>query len=208
MLHEAHGALQPPDQHRERIERYFDPLPFWDAPMQDSMIQAGEFPLHALTQRPMHMYHSRRTQNSWLRQITNRNCLYMNLNTAKRYGLVGGDWAWVSSHHGRIRVQIGLMDGVNKNTVWTWNAIGKRSGAWNLKPGGPEAEKGFLLNHLISELLPDNGTIHQYANADPITGQGAWFDLRVHIEKAGDEEPETSAPEFDDLVLKIVERKV
>ena len=24
------------------------------------------------------------------------------------------------------------MDGVNPNTVWTWNAIGKRAGAWNL----------------------------------------------------------------------------
>ncbi len=24
------------------------------------------------------------------------------------------------------------MDGVNPDTVWTWNAIGKRAGAWNL----------------------------------------------------------------------------
>ena len=26
------------------------------------------------------------------------------------------------------------MDGVNPDTVWTWNAIGKRSGAWDLDP--------------------------------------------------------------------------
>ncbi|MBT4890403.1 MAG: molybdopterin-dependent oxidoreductase [Rhodospirillales bacterium] len=199
------GTLQPPDEHRGRIERYFDPLPFWYAPMEGSMIEEGDFPLHALTQRPMHMYHSWGTQNSWLRQITNRNRLYMNLTTAKRLGLIEDDWAWVSSHHGRIRVQIGVMDGVNENTVWTWNAIGKRSGAWNLKPGGPEAEKGFLLNHLISELLPDNGDKHQYANVDPITGQGAWFDLRVRIEKVEGDNAGSIAPEFDDLVLKIVE---
>ena len=26
------------------------------------------------------------------------------------------------------------MEGVNPDTVWTWNAIGKRAGAWNLAP--------------------------------------------------------------------------
>jgi hypothetical protein len=42
------------------------------------------------------------------------------------------------------------MDGVNPDTVWTWNAIGKRAGAWNLDKNAPEAKKGFLLNHIIS----------------------------------------------------------
>ncbi|MEL6623448.1 MAG: hypothetical protein AAFQ11_11330, partial [Pseudomonadota bacterium] len=43
---------------------------------------------------------------------------------------------------------------------------------------------GFLLNHLISELLPKGGGGYRYSNSDPITGQAAWFDLRVSIEKA------------------------
>ena len=42
----------------------------------------------------------------------------------------------------------------NPHTVWTWNAIGKRPGAWALDPDAPEATRGFLLNHLIPELLP------------------------------------------------------
>ena len=58
------------------------------------------------------------------------------------------------SHNGAIKVQIKTMDGVNPDTVWTWNAIGKRAGAWMLAPDAPEARKGFLLNHLISEHLP------------------------------------------------------
>ena len=29
---EGHGAVQPPEQHRERIQTYFDPLPFWYRP--------------------------------------------------------------------------------------------------------------------------------------------------------------------------------
>jgi hypothetical protein len=40
------------------------------------------------------------------------------------------------------------------------------------------------LNHLIHELLPDKGDGLRWANSDPVTGQAAWFDLRVNIEKA------------------------
>jgi len=57
--------------------------------------------------------------------------------------------------------------------------------------------KGFLLNHLIHELLPDKGDGLRWSNSDPITGQAAWYDLRVKIEKApaedGVSQPETPA---------------
>ena len=43
-----------------------------------------------------------------------------------------GDWAFVTSRTGHIRVPVRLMDGVNRATVWTWNAIGKKPGAWGL----------------------------------------------------------------------------
>ncbi len=75
------------------------------------------------------------------------------------------------------------MAALNENTVWTWNAIGKRKGAWALDDAAPEATKGFLLNHLISELLPEKGDGQRWSNADPVTGQAAWFDLKVRIEK-------------------------
>ena len=105
----------------------------------------------------------------------------------------------VTSHNGAIKVQIRTMEGVNPDTVWTWNAIGKRSGSWNLAPDAPEARKGFLINHLISELLPGKD---RRANSDPVTGQAAWFDLRVRIEKceAGDE---ISEPQFPTLPLPV-----
>ncbi|WP_457302052.1 hypothetical protein, partial [Phyllobacterium sp. P5_D12] len=44
--------------------------------------------------------------------------------------------------------------------------------------------KGFLLNHLIHELLPPKADGMRWSNSDPITGQAAWYDLRVRIEKA------------------------
>jgi anaerobic selenocysteine-containing dehydrogenase len=76
------------------------------------------------------------------------------------------------------------MEAVNPKTLWTWNAIGKRPGAWALRADAPEATRGFLMNHLIHELLPSNGHGLRFANSDPITGQAAWYDLRVRIEKA------------------------
>ena len=120
----------------------------------------------------------------------------MNRTRAEREGLNDDDWVWVTSHHSRIKVQISLMEGVQSDTVWTWNALGRKSGAWNLAPNAPEARKGFLLNHLISELLPPKENGFRYANSDPITGQAAWYDLRVKIEKA---EPgkRISLPQFE-----------
>ncbi len=104
----------------------------------------------------------------------------------------------VTSHNGAIKVQIKTMEGLNPETVWTWNAIGKRSGSWTLAPDAPEARKGFLLNHLISELLPAEKDGRRLSNSDPVTGQAAWFDLRVAIEKCEPGE-EVSEPQFPSL---------
>ena len=192
---QGHGPLQPPDAHRARIATYFDPLPIWYAPFEETLVDEAAFPLHALTQRPMAMYQSWGSQNAWLRQIHGWNRLYMNRAAAARQGLADGDWVWIESHNGRVKAQIGLMEGCNADTVWTWNAIGKRRGAWNLADDAHEATKGFLLNHLIAELLPPKDGL-RYANADPITGQAAWFDLRVRLVKAAPAEAGMSAPQF------------
>jgi anaerobic selenocysteine-containing dehydrogenase len=136
----------------------------------------------------MVMYHSWDSQNVWLRQILGRNFLYMNAGRARKLGLADLDWVWVESHHGRIRCQLKTMEGVEYNTVWTWNAIGKQAGAWGLAPNASEATHGFLLNHLISEHLPPRNGERRITNSDPVTGQAAWFDLRVRISKAAPEE--------------------
>jgi hypothetical protein len=91
------------------------------------------------------------------------------------------------------------MDGVNPDTVWTWNAIGKRAGAWGLDPEAPEATRGFLLNHLIADLEPEQADGYRYSNSDPITGQAAWYDLRVRIEKVGALEARQTWPQFEPL---------
>ncbi len=236
---QGHGAQQPPERDRERVARYFDPLPFWyesvdddsdaahggvSAPAHDSSLPplAGEgaeggwgrlsalssqrsesqtpsppnptlegegFTLSAITQRPMFTYHAWGSQNAWLRQIATHNYLYLHPDTAAAHGVADGDWVWVESAHARIRVPARLHAGTAPGTVWTWNAIGKRKGAWKLAADAREYTKGFLLNHVIDDLLPARDDGYRYANADPVTGQAAWFDLKVRVYRAtGDAE--------------------
>ena len=193
------GEVVPPEEHRARVERYFDPLPFWYAPFEWAGLDEAEFPLHTITQRPMAMYHSWGSQNAWLRQIHGANRLYIHQDRARALGIEDDDWVWITSNTGRVKAQVRLMAGVNPDTVWTWNAIGKRSGAWNLDRDASESTRGFLLNHLITELLPEQAGGYRYSNSDPVTGQAAWYDLRVSIRKADAEEAAVTEPQFAPL---------
>ena len=188
---------QPPEHLRARIDTYFDPLPFWYAPLEDAATDLGSYPLNAVTQRPMAMYHSWDSQNAWLRQIHSHNYLNVNPRTALAAGVADGGWAWVESQWGQVRCMVRHSEAVEPGTVWTWNAIGKADGAWQLAPGSDEARKGFLLNHLISEELPMRGTASgTVSNSDPITGQAGWYDVRVRIRPASPDEAGETFPQM------------
>ncbi len=193
----GHGRHQPPEHLRARLVEYFDPLPTWYAPFEDAAAEG--YPLSAITQRPMFMYHAWGSQNAWLRQIAARNVLYVHPDTAGALGIDDGDWAELSSRLGSIRAQVAHHHGTAPGTVWTWNAIGKRGGTWALDADAPESRKGFLLNHLIADLAPGD----RFANADPITGQAAWFDLRVRLARCEDQHHAESAPAFAPLQIRI-----
>ena len=133
----------------------------------------------------------------WLRQINGHNPLYVPTKIWVEHDFQDGDWARVTSPHGEIIVPVALHEALNENTIWTWNAIGKRKGTWALDENAPEATKGFLLNHLIHELQPPKGDGLRWSNSDPVTGQAAWFDLRVKIAKTTP--PAESQPVFPAL---------
>ncbi|MDD5389663.1 MAG: molybdopterin oxidoreductase family protein [Gallionellaceae bacterium] len=175
---------QPPEHLKKRVETYFDPLPFYYEPLEATLTDKHKYPLSAITQRPMAMYHSWDSQNAWLRQIHAYNYLHMNPLAARAQGIGDGDWIWVESQWGKVRCLARYSEAVEPGTVWTWNAIGKAAGAWNLSPEANEATQGFLLNHLISEELPPNEDGEHISNSDPVTGQAAWYDVRVRIYKA------------------------
>ena len=184
------AGRQPPEHLRQRIATHFDPLPFWSAPLEEGVTDTQAFPLHAVTQRPMAMYHSWDSQNAWLRQIHSYNVLFVHSGTASSAGVGDGDWIWVESPWGRVRCIARTSESVEPGTVWTWNAIGKSRGAWNLAADADESRWGFLLNHLIADELADAQTGNRLANADPVTGQAAWYDVRVRIRKCSPGEVE------------------
>jgi anaerobic selenocysteine-containing dehydrogenase len=193
-LGRTHGR-QPPPHLRERVATYFDPLPFWHPPLEDACVDADAFPLRAITQRPMAMYHAWDSQNAWLRQIHSRNWLHANPVTALAAGIADGDSCWVESAWGRVRCRVRHSEAVEPGTVWTWNAIGKADATWGLAADADEAREGFLLNHLITARLParDGGM----SNSDPVTGQAGWYDVRVRIVPCAAGEAQTTAPRFD-----------
>jgi anaerobic selenocysteine-containing dehydrogenase len=182
-----HKGKQPPQRLRERVATYFDPLPFFYAPLEQQATDTQKYPLNAVTQRPMAMYHSWDSQNAWLRQIHTHNFLFVNSRTALAAGIADGAWMWVESPWGKVRCLCRHSEAVEPGTVWTWNAIGKQPGAWGLAPAANEARKGFLLNHLISD---------SPAHSDPITGQAGWYDVRVRIYAAAEQ---GVSPEFPAL---------
>ena len=187
---------QPPAHLRQRVQTYFDPLPFFYEPLEAHVTDKQKYPLAAVTQRPMAMYHSWDSQNAWLRQIHTYNVLFINTQTARAAGINEGDWVWVESQWGRVRCKASRSQAVEPGTVWTWNAIGKAAGAWNLAPDANESRDGFLLNHVISEELPVRGSDARISNSDPVTGQAAWYDVRVRVVKAAADEPARTEPQF------------
>jgi sulfite dehydrogenase (quinone) subunit SoeA len=187
---------QPPDHLRERIARYFDPLPFWYAPLESAVTDLDRYPLAAITQRPMAMYHSWDSQNAWLRQIHGENYLFVNPSMAAAQGIADGGWIYAESPWGKVRCMARYSEAVEPGTVWTWNAIGKAAGAWNLGPNASESQRGFLLNHVITDELPsDSLPGARTSNSDPITGQAGWYDVRVRVYPA-EADAATTLPQF------------
>ncbi|MGN8189965.1 molybdopterin-dependent oxidoreductase [Burkholderia sp. 22088] len=190
------SGRQPPDHLRERIARYFDPLPFWHRSLESGLTDAGRYPLAAITQRPMAMYHSWDSQNAWLRQIHGENHLFVNPVTAAAQQIDDGAWIYVESPWGKVRCRARYSEAVEPGTVWTWNAIGKAAGAWNLGPQAGESQRGFLLNHVITDELPDTARDGaRMSNSDPITGQAGWYDVQVRIYPA-EADAATTLPQF------------
>ncbi len=146
------------------------------------------------------MYHSWDSQNAWLRQIHSHNYLFVNPLTAKANDIEDGGWIWVESAWGKVRCMARYSEAVEPGTVWTWNAIGKAKNSWGLSADADESNKGFLLNHLISEELRIAGQPQALSNSDPITGQAGWYDLRVRITPASPEEPKQSAAQRKEVL--------
>ncbi|NQY82248.1 MAG: hypothetical protein HRT36_04320 [Alphaproteobacteria bacterium] len=84
-----------------RIIEKFTPLPHWYAPDEETALTD--------TQRPAAMYHSWGSQNAWLRQIHTHTPMFVPQEICAVHDLCEGDWAWIISRHGRIKVPVKPM---------------------------------------------------------------------------------------------------
>ncbi len=85
----------------------------------------------------------------------NRAVVFMNTNKAKFLGLANKDIVQIKSPTTKSRAVLALMSDMNENTIWSWG------------------------NNLFAPLMPDKEPLR-----DATTGQPAWFDLKVTVEKA------------------------
>ena len=60
-------------------------------------------------------------------------------------------------------------------------------GTYSINP--TSIDENIVLNTLIDDLLPARDGGYRYANADPVTGQAAWYDLKVKVEKLVESAP-------------------
>ena len=174
----------PPETHRERIATYFDPLPFWYMPFEEARIDRDDLPAAradpaadadvsflALAERLAAADPRQQPAVRQPRASAGRWALPRRIGSGCRVTTAG------SSAPTR------LMDGVNRgHGVDLERDRQARRGLEPRSAARRNSARRFLLNHLISELLPADGG-YDHANADPITGQAAWYDLRVRIDR-------------------------
>ncbi len=142
-----------------------------------------QYPLSAITQRPMFMYHAWGSQNRWLRQIATRNVLYLHPDTARDDGhrrrrldldrLAARTHPRAGAHArgDRARHRVDLER--DRQAQGRVEARARRAGV----------PRGIPFQSPDRRALPARRDGIDYANADPVTGQAAWFDLRVRIER-------------------------
>ena len=154
------------------------------APLEDEATDRSAYPLTAVTQRPMAMYHSWDSQNAWLRQIHSHNYLFVNPATARAAGIADGGWIWVESQWGKVRCMVRYSEAVEPGTVWTWNAIGKAQGRMAARARRRRIAQGLPAeppDHRRAAVRQWRWTGGRISNSDPITGQAGWYDVRVRI---------------------------
>ena len=176
---EGKHRLSPPEHLKARYATTMDPLPTW----YPTSAPDETFTVNALTQRPMAMYHSWGSQNAWLRQIHGRNPLYVptKIWEANDFKKATGPKSPPPRRNHRARRPYGGST-TTPSGPGTPSANGKGPGpSTKTRPRRPRASCSTTSS---TSCCRPKGDGLRWANSDPITGQAAWFDLKVKIEKA------------------------
>ena len=93
--------------------------------------------------------------------------------------LKNGKTRYIASAIGWLTNFLGKFICFSKFYLWDF-----RLGTRNFDTNAKEATQGFLLIHLIGDLLSEQDGGFSYTNSDPVTGQAARYNFRDKIEEA------------------------
>ena len=137
------GRCRPPST-AQRIETYFDPIPFWYPPFEgEHGERATNFPCtRSRSGRwPCITPGARRTPGCARSSAATGSTCTRARGRARHRRWRLGDRHLASRPRSSAR-RSSWMASI-RDTVWTWNAIGKRSGAWGLDAGCAGSQKGL-----------------------------------------------------------------
>lgn len=99
----------------------YDPLPAYEEPKESLFSTpelAKEYPLMLITGGRIHpYYHSEHRQIESARKRRPNPIVQINPETAKKLGIEDGDWAWIESPRGTIRMKCEYFDGIHPQVV-------------------------------------------------------------------------------------------
>jgi len=198
---------------RKILTHLYDPLPTWYEPLEWAAdgSPADRYPLRTEARHvnPW-FYHTWQNHNPWHRPMLLFSPLYMNTETARRYGIESGDWVEFESRRGeKLRAMVEVTEATRPDVVWYWKGRNVRPGTMAIAPDSPEVRKGIMFNDVYAyqrprswggELAapPGSGLL----NLDPFTGQTCWGDLRLRV--VGKSSVQESAYGAVDALLKAV----
>ena len=90
---------------------------------------------------------------------------------------------------------LGAFDSPTQATYYEYDTLGNLV---HVIQGASPIQERFFKYDALSRLTYEHQVeqVGAFSASDPVTGQAAWYDLRVRIEKASDEEEAMSAPQF------------
>ncbi len=150
----------------------YDPLPYFQEPGESPVSTPElfkEYPLVLTTGYRLPYYFLSQYRNiPWLRSFMKDPTMQIHPDTAAKYGLADGDWAWLESPRGKIRQRVRLFPGIKTGVVMaTANCF------------IPEA-KGPL--HALDQINPNVLTSNDHC--DPMYGSPDLTALLCRVSKA------------------------
>lgn len=135
----------------------YHPLPWYSPPIDAPTVN---FPLYFISWKEVEHTHSRTFNNAWLMEMRGENRLLLHTTLASSLGITEGDWVWVQTAHGLVKVRAHPTAGIQAETVgfvrgfghWGFGRLADGKGAHDglLLPGRAEIHSGQAVHKEVA----------------------------------------------------------